>query len=110
MKFKEETCGNCGFDLTTAEPVRVMEVPAPGGDGIEMVFLAACPGCNDNRIVVTPELAISPDPEPEPVAEPETEPAPEAPAEAPAEEPEPEPETPGEEEKGGASKGMSSLP
>jgi len=55
MKFKEETCGNCGFDLATVEPVMAREVPAPEGDGIEMVFIAACPGCHTNRIVAAPK-------------------------------------------------------
>lgn len=91
MKFKEEVCGNCGFDLTTVEPVRVRDIPI--GDEDEMVPHAPCPKCNTNRIVVAPELAISPDPEPEPRGgrRRAPEPEPEAPAEeAPAEEPGPE--------------------
>lgn len=86
MKFKEEVCGNCGLDLTTAEPVRVREIPIGVED--EMVPYAECPKCHTNRIVVAPELKVlEPEPEPAPEPEPVAEPAPE-----PEPEPAPEPE------------------
>ncbi|MBA7627906.1 hypothetical protein ES703_35375 [subsurface metagenome] len=90
FKFKEEVCGNCGLDLTTAESTTVREAPLPGGDGIEMVFLGECPGCLTNHIMVELEaeaVTPAPEPEPEPAPEPEPEPAPE-----PEPEPAPEPE------------------
>lgn len=48
MKFKEKVCGNCGLDLTTAEPVRVREID-------ETMTLGECPQCHTNRIMVAPE-------------------------------------------------------
>lgn len=72
MKFKEETCENCGLDLTTAELAEVIEMPLHG----EMVFLGECPQCHTNRIMVAPEPPVvirgtrrrASEPEPEPTS------------------------------------------
>lgn len=92
-KFKEETCENCGLDLTKAEPVRVREMPSSDG----MIFVGHCPCCEMTyNLGPVPEVAPegepprarvrrreeptpepTPEPESEPAAEPESEAAPE---------------------------------